>query len=329
LELDVIFNKGAVMILPASVNKATGLAAALDELALSPRNVVAIGDAENDHALLRAAEYGVAVANALPTLKRAADRSSRYENGRAVIELVDDLIRHDLRATPPRVPRRDILLGKLAGGRELRMPPAWFSVLIAGARSTLARGLIERIAAEGYQFCAIEAMGNYVWTPDVIVLGANDRAPAAADVIRALQKPDINVAVRLSGLSQQLRSAFLADLMRRLSELRGRVGRPHWVLVDPLQELRDTVPDALTDSPGGMIYLTACVDRCIEQVLPAVDLAVVVGGTPSAKFEAVAASWGVAAPAIRHDVLEEGEALAWQRGIHGEPLRFRIASPRA
>ncbi|HEU0199075.1 MAG TPA: HAD family hydrolase, partial [Burkholderiaceae bacterium] len=52
LELQVIFNKGAVMVLPASVNKATGLAAALDELGLSARNVAAIGDAENDHALL-------------------------------------------------------------------------------------------------------------------------------------------------------------------------------------------------------------------------------------------------------------------------------------
>src|SRR6188768_3147354 len=35
LELQVIFNKGAVMILPASVNKATGLKAALKELGIS------------------------------------------------------------------------------------------------------------------------------------------------------------------------------------------------------------------------------------------------------------------------------------------------------
>ena len=53
LEIQVIFNKGAVMVLPASVNKASGPQAALAELGLSARNVVAIGDAENDHALLR------------------------------------------------------------------------------------------------------------------------------------------------------------------------------------------------------------------------------------------------------------------------------------
>jgi len=44
LELQVIFNKGAVMILPAGVNKATGLASALEKMELSPHNAVGIGD---------------------------------------------------------------------------------------------------------------------------------------------------------------------------------------------------------------------------------------------------------------------------------------------
>ena len=79
LELQVIFNKGAVMVLPAGVNKASGLKAALAELGLSPHNVVGVGDAENDHALLRPCECGVAVANAIPTLKQEADRTSAHE----------------------------------------------------------------------------------------------------------------------------------------------------------------------------------------------------------------------------------------------------------
>lgn len=47
LELHIIFNKGAVMILPAGVTKATGLRMALDDLGIVPLNVVAVGDAEN------------------------------------------------------------------------------------------------------------------------------------------------------------------------------------------------------------------------------------------------------------------------------------------
>ena len=52
LELQIIFNKGAVMVLPTGVNKALGLSAALAELGLSPHNAVGVGDAENDHAFL-------------------------------------------------------------------------------------------------------------------------------------------------------------------------------------------------------------------------------------------------------------------------------------
>jgi hypothetical protein len=55
----VIFNKGAVMVLPPSVDKGTGLAAAFDELGLSPPNVVGIGDAENDHAFLQTCEMAL------------------------------------------------------------------------------------------------------------------------------------------------------------------------------------------------------------------------------------------------------------------------------
>jgi hydroxymethylpyrimidine pyrophosphatase-like HAD family hydrolase len=100
LELQVIFNKGAVMVLPPSVNKASGLQAALADLGLSPRDAAAIGDAENDHALLRAAGYGVAVANAVPMLQRAADRVSALTGADAVIELVEELIADDPAVTP-------------------------------------------------------------------------------------------------------------------------------------------------------------------------------------------------------------------------------------
>src|SRR5262245_57451861 len=70
LELQVIFNKGAVMVLPSGINKATGLSAALTELGLSAHNTIGVGDAENDHALLELCECGVAVANALPSLQQ-------------------------------------------------------------------------------------------------------------------------------------------------------------------------------------------------------------------------------------------------------------------
>jgi hydroxymethylpyrimidine pyrophosphatase-like HAD family hydrolase len=93
LDLQVILNKGSVMVLPASVDKATGLRAALDELALSARDVVGIGDAENDEALLLMCGCGVAVANALDSLKAVAGHVTAGENGAGVREIIEWLIR--------------------------------------------------------------------------------------------------------------------------------------------------------------------------------------------------------------------------------------------
>lgn len=102
LELQVIFNKGAVMILPAGVNKASGLAAALKDLGLAAHRVVGVGDAENDHAFLMACGCGVAVANALPSLKEQADLVTVGDHGDGIIELADRLLANDLADITPR-----------------------------------------------------------------------------------------------------------------------------------------------------------------------------------------------------------------------------------
>jgi HAD superfamily hydrolase (TIGR01484 family) len=96
LELQVIFNKGAVMILPSSVNKSTGLEAALKELGVDPRDVVAVGDAENDHAFLKYCGFSAAVANALPAVKETADYVMAADHGAGVTELIDAILRNDL-----------------------------------------------------------------------------------------------------------------------------------------------------------------------------------------------------------------------------------------
>jgi HAD superfamily hydrolase (TIGR01484 family) len=96
LELQIIFNKGAVMVLPPGVNKASGLLAALAEMNISPHNIVGIGDAENDHAFLDLCEFSVAVANAIDALKEKADFVTRGERGAGVTELIEKLIGNDL-----------------------------------------------------------------------------------------------------------------------------------------------------------------------------------------------------------------------------------------
>lgn len=102
LELQVIFNKGSVMVLPAGVNKASGLAGALKELGFDAESVVGVGDAENDHALLDMCGFGAAVANALPSLKSHADLVLERDHGAGV----EDLIARMLDGSLANVPRR-------------------------------------------------------------------------------------------------------------------------------------------------------------------------------------------------------------------------------
>jgi HAD superfamily hydrolase (TIGR01484 family) len=102
LELQVIYNRGSVMVLPSGINKSTGLAEALSELRLSSENVVGIGDGENDHSLLKACALGVAVANAISSLKTEADWTTTQEDGKGVEELIDRLLFNDLADIEPR-----------------------------------------------------------------------------------------------------------------------------------------------------------------------------------------------------------------------------------
>src|SRR5262249_19059368 len=102
LELQVIFNKGAVMVLPSAVNKGVGLLAALAQVGVSPRNCVGVGDAENDHAFLSLCGCSVAVANALPGVRERVDLVTTGSNGTGVRELLERLVREDLELAPLR-----------------------------------------------------------------------------------------------------------------------------------------------------------------------------------------------------------------------------------
>jgi len=92
LPLDVILNNDAVMVLPVGVDKASGLATALAQLHISSHETVAVGDAENDAAVLRMCGYSVAVANAWLALKETADWVTPSPSGQGVAELIDRLI---------------------------------------------------------------------------------------------------------------------------------------------------------------------------------------------------------------------------------------------
>ena len=154
LEHHVIFNRESVMVLPPGVNKATGLAAALDELQLSTHEVVGIGDSENDHALFQASELAVAVASAVPTLRDAADWVTARSNGAGTSEALLALAADDMAGHAKRLTRHRITLGSRAG-EAVTMSPVGDNLLIAGTsgsgKSTFAHAILEQLIDQGYQ----------------------------------------------------------------------------------------------------------------------------------------------------------------------------------
>ncbi len=92
LDLQVILNKRAVMILPNGIDKAFGLKVVLQALNLTPAQTVGVGDAENDLHLLKYCGFAAAVANALPAVKAEADWVAKGVRGAGVAELIDYLL---------------------------------------------------------------------------------------------------------------------------------------------------------------------------------------------------------------------------------------------
>ncbi|MBE9099952.1 HAD family hydrolase [Vacuolonema iberomarrocanum] len=92
LDIQIILNKGAVMLLPIGVDKAAGIKAVARELATPLDAFVGVGDAENDLPFLQCCGYSVAVANALPEVKTQVSAVTQAERGAGVTELIEQLL---------------------------------------------------------------------------------------------------------------------------------------------------------------------------------------------------------------------------------------------
>jgi hydroxymethylpyrimidine pyrophosphatase-like HAD family hydrolase len=320
LELHVSFNKGAVMVLPSGVNKATGLHAALTEMGLSPHNVVAIGDAENDHAFLSGCECGVAVANAIDSLKAHADWVTPEAHGAGVTALIEALLSDDLALLAPRLTRHDVALGKDDAEREVRLPAYGASMLVAGTsgggKSAIVTGLVERMTGQGYQQCIIDPEGDYVHAEGAVVLANAKHAPTVDEVIDVLASPRHSVVVNLLGLPLDQRPLFTTALLPRLLELRSRLGRPHWIVLDEAHHLLPTTwqaaEPALPSQLMGMLLVTVHPKHVSPLVLRGVDQVLATGRDPQEALDEFAAVRGQQAPRLPDGAsLAPGEAFLW------------------
>jgi hypothetical protein len=321
LELQIIFNKGAVMVLPTGVNKATGLSAALEDMGLSHHNVVGVGDAENDHAFMELCERSVAVANALPILKEKADWVTRAGHGAGVSELMNEILVDDLREIESTLPPCGVVLGTLPDGDEFRIPGAGINILIAGSsgagKTTLVTSFIERLQEKEYQTCIIDPEGDYPELEGVLAMGTGNRPPSPAEVVAALEKPRQNIVVNLIGLRLEDRPGFFLKLFPHLNELRAGTGRPHWIVID---EAHHVLPSQWHPSPlmvpldlKNVVLVTVEPDHVAQSVVSSVDLMVAIGDAPQTTVENFCRAANLTAPFVAPAHLEKGKAIGWWR----------------
>jgi hydroxymethylpyrimidine pyrophosphatase-like HAD family hydrolase len=295
LPLVLIFNGGRVMVLPQGVSKATGLHAALDTLRLSARNAVAIGDAENDHELLRLAEVGVAVEWGSPALRSAADVVLQGSGPPAVSAYVRTLADSGRLPIPARA-RRRLLLGYMEDGREFSLAVRGRNVLIAGdaksGKSWVAGLLCEQLILHGYCLCVIDPEGDYralEALPGVTVLGGEDPPPAPRDLLRALRYPDRSVVIDLSHRPQDEKIEYIRAVLPALNEIRHRTGLPHRILVDEAHYfLQDAGARNLLDlERNGYTVVTYWASRLPKELLSATEVMIVTSESNPSEVEAL------------------------------------------
>lgn len=332
LELQIIFNKGAAMVLPSGVNKATGLQAALKRLGLSARNTVAVGDAENDHAFLKICERSVAVANALPSLKAKSDWVTSGEAGRGVAELIDRLLQDDLASVAARDERDSIILGT-TDGRALRVPVYGTSLLLSrnlsGGKPQVVANVMERLTEAGYQFLAFDPRGIYQTTEDAVLVGDRKRAPIIEELLKTLATSGQSLIVNLLGVPVEKRPAFFESLVPRLREMRVRSGRPHWVILDEVQHLMPVLQRAIEAGPvkglTGAVLIAMEPDRLPPSVLCSIDTIIATGDRQEETIRTFCTSCNQECPPVPAPDAKPGRALLWSRRRGGAPVSLQLA----
>jgi hydroxymethylpyrimidine pyrophosphatase-like HAD family hydrolase len=238
LPLMLAFDRSRVMVLPQAINKATGLREALNTLRLSLHNSIAIGDAENDFALLEACEIGVAVGWGSKSLCAIADDVLPGSGPAAVADYIRQVSGHT-RLPPNHTDRRRIILGKTADGRSVETTVHGHNILIAGdprsGKSWITGLFCEQLILQGYCLCMIDPEGDYATLeslPGVVVFGGEEPPPRLSDVARALRYPEVSIVIDLSAITHAEKLIYLDKLLPMLAALRRSIGLPHWIVVD-------------------------------------------------------------------------------------------------
>jgi hypothetical protein len=240
IDAQLIFNRGALMLLPSGVNKRAGVRHALDELRRSEHNMIAFGDAENDLPLFKMAALAVAARGARPEVAAQADERLSKPGGGGVARYILQVIEANGMLPTPR--RHRIPLGIALDGSRVMLPGSGLNVMVTGdprsGKSWLAGLIAEQLIDQGYRLCVIDPEGEYSalgQRPRVLLLGQELALPQPAVIPRVLRDEPVSIVLSLTALSQREQAAYVHAALRELADCADRTGIPQWIVVDEAQ----------------------------------------------------------------------------------------------
>ncbi len=242
----IVHNKGALMISPPGSAKGSGLARLLDMCGFSPRNLVGFGDGENDLSLLQLGESGVAVADAVSSLKEVANLVTKKPGPAGILEVLEE---YWFNGRAPDIPVRQenaIRLGRDEGGQRVLMPGATLVSQNLGVfgdsgsgKSWLTGLLAEGMHLAGYQVLLIDPEGDFRGLRSLprmmAVSGDKKTLPMPAIITTLLDEASTSVVLDLCNYPVEERESYIAELMVTLRPLKENRYRPQWIVLEESQ----------------------------------------------------------------------------------------------
>ena len=233
----LVYNRGALMILPSGINKAVGIRRALEELGRSERNLIAFGDAENDIPMLSVAEVGVAARDSVPAVLALTDDRVAQRGGAGVASYVRKVLQCGGLIPTPK--RRAVPLGRNTQGFDVTLANSGSNVVISGdprsGKSWIAGLLAEQLVEQGYRLCIVDPEGDYApmaQRPKIVAFGHELPLLSPTAAVRLLGTEELSIVLTLSDLTPGEQLDYVDQLLAALQQMRENTGCPHWVIVD-------------------------------------------------------------------------------------------------
>jgi hydroxymethylpyrimidine pyrophosphatase-like HAD family hydrolase len=339
--VEIVPNREHLMVLPPGANKGAGMLKLLDAQGYSPHNLGCFGDAENDVALFQVAEWGMAVGDAVPTLRALADVVANEPGPAGVVELLQSYWLPG--RLPPVTSRRGrserfVPLGQAEGGDAVTLAGATLAGENLGVfgdsgsgKSWMTGLLAEGMHLAGYQILVIDPEGDFrglTALPGMVALSGDEETLLAPEHVTALLDEDKNsLILDLCAYPLERRNLFVADLLRCLQALREHRGRPHWIVLEEAQGFLPPLesPVARMLQPmlvaGGWAFVSYRPDRLAAGVLHSLHRCVLARLSGEEALEAVGRVFEV--PSLQL-LRETPPGRVWLCG--SSPLRLKPAS---